>query len=135
MADGPSSKAGARARDGDAGRKVRAEVLGDEYSRGAVDAAGVSDFEDLALRFAWGEVWSRPGLDRRMRSALTITALVALGKPVELELHVRAGLRNGLTPEEISEILIHCAVYCGMPAANAAFRVAEPILSAARAPR
>jgi 3-oxoadipate enol-lactonase/4-carboxymuconolactone decarboxylase len=86
------------------------------------------DFQDLITRYAWGEIWTRPGLDRRMRSAITIVALVARGHMEELALHVRAALRNGLTPDEIAEVLLHSAVYCGVPAANSAFAVAQRVL-------
>ena len=79
-------------------------------------------------REAWGEIWSRPGLDRRTRSCITITALVATGREHELAMHVRAALRNGVTADEIKEILLHCAVYCGVPAANGAFAIAQRVL-------
>jgi alkylhydroperoxidase/carboxymuconolactone decarboxylase family protein YurZ len=82
-----------------------------------------------------GEVWSRPGLDRRTRSAITLTALVALGREQELALHLRAALRNGLTREEIGEVLLHCAIYCGVPAANHAFAIAEDVLDQEEDPR
>ena len=86
-------------------------------------------FQELITRYAWGEIWSRPGLDRRTRSCITLTALVALGHHHELALHVRAARRNGLTPDEIGEVLLQCAVYCGVPAANAAFRIAADVLA------
>ena len=85
-------------------------------------------FQDLITRYAWGDVWSRPGLDRRTRSCMTLTALIALGREHELALHLRAAIRNGLTREEISEVLIQSAVYCGIPAANTAFAVAQRVL-------
>jgi 3-oxoadipate enol-lactonase/4-carboxymuconolactone decarboxylase len=110
--------------------EVRREVLGDAHVDRAV--AGTTpfteDFQDLITRYAWGDIWSRPGLDRRMRSAITLTALVALGREHELELHVRAARRNGLTPDEIGEVLLQCAVYCGLPAANGAFAIAQRVL-------
>ena len=112
------------------GERVRREVLGDEH----VDRAQArttpftAPFQDFLTRYAWGEVWSRPGLDRRMRSAITLAALTATRSEGELELHVRAALRNGLTPEEIAEVLLHTAVYAGVPAANAAFAVAQRVL-------
>ena len=115
----------------DRGMRVRREVLGDEH----VDAATgrttefTADFQDFITRYAWGEIWARPGLDRRTRSCITLTALVALGRLDELEMHVRAALRNGLTEQEIGEVLLQCAVYCGVPAANSAFAVAQRILS------
>jgi 4-carboxymuconolactone decarboxylase len=114
----------------DRGSKIRREVLGDEH----VDATlarttGFSaDFQDLITRYAWGEIWARPGLDRRTRSCMTLIALVALNRMDELALHVRAALRNGLTRDEIKEVLLHSAIYCGVPAANAAFHVAQRVL-------
>ena len=87
-----------------------------------------ADFQDLITRYAWGEIWSRPGLDRRTRSVITLTALVATGREHELEMHVRAALRNGLTPDEIGEVLLQCAVYCGVPAANGAFAIAQRVI-------
>ncbi|QDY81348.1 alpha/beta fold hydrolase [Streptomyces qinzhouensis] len=119
------------------GMKTRREVLGDAY----VDAATAGDehftaeFQELVTRYAWGEVWNREGLDRRTRSAVTMTALVAGGHLEELAVHVRAALRNGLTPGEIKEILIHTAVYCGVPAANAAFGVARAVVREETTPR
>ncbi len=83
------------------------------------------DFQDLITRYAWGEIWARPGLDRRTRSCITLTALTALGHHEELALHVRAALRNGLTPDEIKEVLLQAAIYCGVPAANRAFAIAQ----------
>ncbi|MGP3982214.1 bifunctional 3-oxoadipate enol-lactonase/4-carboxymuconolactone decarboxylase PcaDC [Streptomyces sp. KR80] len=114
----------------DTGMKVRRDVLGDAH----VDriAAGADDFtrdfEDLLTRYAWGEVWSRPGIDRRTRSVITLTALVAGGHHDELAFHTRAALRNGLTPAEIKEVLLQTAVYCGVSAANSAFRVAQKVI-------
>jgi 3-oxoadipate enol-lactonase/4-carboxymuconolactone decarboxylase len=87
-----------------------------------------ADFQELITRYAWGEIWSRPGLDRRTRSCITLTALIAMNRPEELEMHIRAALRNGLTPEEIAEVLLQSAVYCGVPAANSAFAVARRVL-------
>ncbi len=112
------------------GMRVRREVLGDEHVDRAIEQTSpfTQDFQDLITRYAWGEIWSRPGLDRRTRSCITITALVALGREHELEMHVRAALRNGLTPDEIGEVLLQCAVYCGVPAANGAFAIAEAVL-------
>ena len=113
-----------------AGMQLRRAVLGDEHVDRAVESttAFTQDFQDLITRYAWGEIWTRPGLDRRMRSAMTITALVARGHLEELALHVRAALRNGLTEDEIAEVLLHSAIYCGVPAANAAFKVAQEVL-------
>jgi 3-oxoadipate enol-lactonase/4-carboxymuconolactone decarboxylase len=112
------------------GMRLRRAVLGDDHVDRAVEGttAFTEDFQDLITRYAWGEIWTRPGLDRRMRSAITIMALVARGHLDELALHVRAGLRNGLTPDEIAEVLLHSAVYCGVPAANSAFAVAQRVL-------
>ena len=115
----------------DRGMKVRREVLGDEHVDRAIGRTTefTADFQDFITRYAWGEIWSRPGLDRRMRSCITLTALVALGRLDELELHVRAAVRNGLTEREIGEVFLQSAVYCGVPAANSAFAVAQRVLS------
>jgi 4-carboxymuconolactone decarboxylase len=112
------------------GMKVRREVLGDEHVDRAIERTTehTADFQDFITRYAWGEIWSRPGLDRRTRSCITVTALVALGRFEELELHIRAAERNGLTPDEIKEVLLQCAVYCGVPAANSAFAVFQRVL-------
>ena len=114
----------------DLGMQVRREVLGDEQVDRAIERTTefTSDFQDFITRYAWGEVWARPGLDRRTRSCITLTALVALGRLDELELHIRGALRNGLTEGEIGEVLLQCAVYCGVPAANSAFAVAQSVL-------
>ena len=114
------------------GMRVRREVLGDEHVDRSLERATefTREFQELITRYAWGEIWTRPGLDRRTRSCLTIVALVALGRFDELELHVRGALRNGLTPDEIKEVLLHAAVYCGVPAANRAFAVAQEIIDA-----
>ncbi|GAA0402082.1 3-oxoadipate enol-lactonase [Streptomyces luteireticuli] len=113
-----------------AGTAVRREVLGTGHVERA--AAGTTPFtapfQDFVTRCAWGEIWTRPGLDRRTRSCVTLTALVAGGHRDELALHVRAALRNGLTPAEIAEVLLQTAVYCGVPAANAAFAVAQRVI-------
>lgn len=120
-----------------AGMKVRREVLGDAHVDGATAAADdfTGDFQELITRYAWGEVWTREGLDRRTRSVVTLTALVAGGHLDELAFHTRAALRNGLTPAEIKEVLIHTAVYCGVPAANSAFRVAQAVIQEETTPR
>jgi 4-carboxymuconolactone decarboxylase len=112
------------------GMKVRREVLGDDHVDRAIERTTehTADFQDFITRYAWGEIWSRPGLDRRTRSCITLTALVALGRFEELELHIRAAERNGLTPDEIKEVLLQCAVYCGVPAANSAFAVFQRVL-------
>ncbi|MEU4100535.1 3-oxoadipate enol-lactonase [Streptomyces tanashiensis] len=113
------------------GMAVRRAVLGDAHVDRAVarTTALTADFQDYITRCAWGEIWTRPGLDRRTRSCITLTALVAHGHLEELALHVRAALRNGLTPEDIGEVLLHSAVYCGVPAANAAFATAQRVLA------
>jgi 4-carboxymuconolactone decarboxylase len=115
----------------DRGMKVRREVLGDEYVDRAIGQTTdfTADFQDFITRYAWGEVWARPGLDRRTRSCITLTALVALGRLDELELHVRAAVRNGLTERVIRDVFLQSAVYCGVPAANSAFAVAQRVLS------
>ena len=110
--------------------RVRREVLGDEH----VDRAAArttpftAPFQDFITRYAWGGVWTRDGLDRRTRSCITLAVLTALGREQELEMHVRAARRIGLTPEEIGEVLLHTAVYAGVPAANAAYAVAQRVL-------
>ena len=112
------------------GMKVRREVLGDAHVDRAVARTTplTEDFQDLITRYAWGEIWTRPGLDRRMRSAITLMALVALNREEELAMHVRAALRNGLTAAEIGEVMLQSAIYCGVPAANGAFAVAQRVL-------
>jgi 4-carboxymuconolactone decarboxylase len=115
----------------DRGMEVRRAVLGDEHVDRAVARTTefTADFQDLITRYAWGEIWSRPGLDRRTRSCITLTALIAGGHENELAMHVRAALRNGLTPDEVKEVLLQAAVYCGVPAANSAFRIAQEVLA------
>lgn len=112
------------------GMRVRREVLGDAHVDAAVEGTTpfTAAFQDLVTRYAWGEIWSRPGLDRRMRSAITLTALTALNHHHELAMHVRAALRNGLGADEIAEVLLQAAVYCGVPAANRAFAIAQEVL-------
>ena len=114
--------------------RIRREVLGDDHVDRAIERTvdETRDFQDFITRYAWGEIWARPGLDRRTRSAITLTALVALGRFDELELHLHAARRNGLTDAEIAEVLQHAAVYAGVPAANHAFAVARPILEELR---
>ena len=115
----------------DSGMEVRREVLGDEHVDRALARRTefTADFQDLITRYAWGEIWTRPGLDRRTRSCITLTALVAGGHQHELAMHVRAALRNGLTRDEIKEVLLQSAVYCGVPAANSAFAIAQEVLA------
>jgi len=112
------------------GMRVRREVLGDEHVDRAIEntAELTAAFQELITRYAWGSVWAREGLDRRTRSAITLGVLTALGREQELALHVRAARTNGMTPEEISEVLLHTAVYAGVPAANAAFAIAQRVL-------
>jgi 4-carboxymuconolactone decarboxylase len=113
------------------GMRVRREVLGDDY----VDAAAArttpfsEPFQDLITRYAWGEMWGRPGLARTERSMITIAMMVALRQEHELALHLRAGLHNGLSPAQLQEILLHAAVYAGVPAANRAFAIAQQVLA------
>lgn len=109
---------------------VRREVLGEQHVDRAESTrnAFTEDFQELITRYAWGGIWTRPGLDRRMRSAVTLTALVAHGHWEELELHLVAARRNGLTAEEIAEVLMQTAVYCGVPAANHAFALARRVM-------
>ena len=113
----------------DRGMEVRREVLGDAHVDRAVARTTefTADFQDLITRYAWGEIWSRPGLDRRTRSCITLTALIALNRESELTMHVRAALRNGVTRDEIKEVLLQSAIYCGVPAANGAFAIAQQV--------
>jgi 4-carboxymuconolactone decarboxylase len=112
-----------------AGTGVRRAVLGDEH----VDMAQASadqfsaEFQDLITRYAWGEIWTRPGLPRPTRSLLVIAMMVALNRSEELRLHLRASINNGVTREEIKEVLLQCAIYCGVPAANSAFHTAQSV--------
>ena len=117
----------------EAGMKVRREVLGDEHvDRAAANATDFSrPFQEFITRSAWGEAWTREGLDRRTRSCVTLAILTALRAENEIGLHVRGALRNGLTPDEIREVLIHTAVYAGVPAANSAFAIAQRTLQEA----
>jgi 4-carboxymuconolactone decarboxylase len=109
-----------------AGMRTRREVLGDEHVDRAIASTTefTAPFQDFITRYAWGELWNRPGLSRPERSMITLAMLAALGRDEELVLHLRAGLRNGLTPEDIREVLLHVAVYAGVPAANRAFALA-----------
>jgi 4-carboxymuconolactone decarboxylase len=117
----------------DEGMAVRREVLGDSYveQANARITDFTEDFQRIVTEFAWGTIWTRPGLDRRSRSVITLTALIARGHHDELALHLRGALRNGLTRDEIKEVLLQAAVYCGVPDANAAFRVAQRVLDEA----
>ena len=113
------------------GITTRREVLGDEHVDRAMAGADAfsADFQDHITRYAWGAVWSRPGLDRRTRSCITVAMLAARGSEDELALHVRAALRNGVSVEELKEILIQVAVYAGVPRANRAFSIARDVLA------
>jgi 3-oxoadipate enol-lactonase/4-carboxymuconolactone decarboxylase len=115
----------------DAGMAVRREVLGDAHVDRAVAATTefTADFQELITRYAWGAIWTRPGLDRRSRSLITLTALIARGHHEELAMHLRAARRNGLTNDEIKELLLQTAIYCGVPDANSAFRIASEVLA------
>ena len=113
----------------DRGMETRREVLGDEHVDAALGRTTelTAEFQDLITRYAWGEIWSRPGLDRRTRSCITLMALIALNRESELTMHLRAALRNGLTQDEIKEVLLQSAIYCGVPAANGAFAIAQQV--------
>jgi 4-carboxymuconolactone decarboxylase len=116
--------------DREQGMTTRREVLGDAHVDRAIERTTpfTEPFQDFITRFAWGSIWTRDGLDRRTRSAITLAVLTALGREHELATHVRAARRNGLTADEISEVLLHTAVYAGVPAANAAFAIAQRAL-------
>lgn len=117
--------------DHERGMEVRREVLGDEH----VDRAEAGkdefteDFQEFITRYAWGEIWARPGLERRDRSIATLAVLVAMRADNEIAMHVRAALRNGLSREEIKEVILHTAIYAGLPAANAAFAIAQEVFA------
>ena len=115
----------------DAGMEVRRAVLGDEHVDRAIE--GTTDFtepfQEFITRYAWGGIWTRPGLDRRTRSCITVAMLAALGRHEELAMHVRAALRNGVTRDELREVLLQTAVYAGVPAANAAFHMAQEVFA------
>jgi 4-carboxymuconolactone decarboxylase len=113
------------------GMKIRREVLGDAHVDAAIAKRNAfsEEFQGLITRYAWGEIWTRPGLPRQTRSLITVAMLVALNREEELRLHLRAALRNGAAQEEIRETLLQSAIYCGVPAANSAFRIAQEIFS------
>jgi 4-carboxymuconolactone decarboxylase len=113
----------------DGGMKVRREVLGDAHvdRANATMDAFTEDFQDMITRIAWGGIWTRPGISRQMRSAVTITAMVAHGHWEELAMHIRAAITNGLSRDEIKEILLQTAIYCGVPSANTAFKTAQQV--------
>jgi 4-carboxymuconolactone decarboxylase len=112
------------------GMRTRRQVLGDDHvDRATAAAEGFGEpFQELITQFAWGAIWSRPGIDRRMRSAITLAALITMRAENEIGMHVRAALRNGLTAEEITEVLMHTTVYAGVPAGNSAFAIARRVL-------
>jgi 4-carboxymuconolactone decarboxylase len=114
------------------GTRIRSEVLGaDHVARRQAEASPFTEpFQDLITRYAWGEIWARPGLDARSRSMITLALLTALGQDHELALHVRGAKRNGLSDNEVQEVLLHCAIYAGVPAANRAIAVAQGVLDA-----
>ena len=118
----------------DKGLKVRREVLGAEYVDNAIKSA--DDFtrpiQELVTQMAWGEIWTRPGLDRRTRSLINLAMITALNRPHELKLHVRGAINNGLTQAEIMEVFLQTAIYCGMPAALDSFRVAKEVFNEAK---
>lgn len=115
------------------GLKVRRAVLGEAHVERAQGAENEfnSAFQDLITRYAWGEIWTRPGLPRKTRSLITIAMMVALNRGDELKMHIRAALQKGVTREELREVLLQTAIYCGVPAANSAFHLAEEVLSEA----
>jgi 4-carboxymuconolactone decarboxylase len=114
----------------DEGMEVRRAVLGDAHVEAAIERTTefTAPFQDFITRYAWGTIWAREGLDRRTRSAVTLALLTALGREHEIAMHVRAALRNGLSPQEIGEVLLHTAVYAGVPVANRAFAIADEVL-------
>ena len=115
------------------GMKVRRAVLGDSHVDRAESTKNSfnAPFQELITRYAWGEIWTRPGLPRKTRSLVTIGMMVALNRPDELRLHLRAAINNGVTQKEIQEVLLQCSVYCGVPAANSAFHIAKEVLNTA----
>jgi 4-carboxymuconolactone decarboxylase len=119
------------------GMEVRRAVLGDQHVDRALEHRNTfnEEFQDLITRYAWGETWARPGLPRKTRSLVTLAMLVALNRGEEFRMHVRGAANNGVTREEIKELLLQAAIYCGVPAANAAFHVAEEVLGAEGAGR
>ena len=112
------------------GIQNRRAVLGDAHVDRAIDGTNElnADFQEFITRYAWGEIWDRPGLDKKTRSLLTLAILVAEGKDDELQMHVRAAINNGVSVEEIKEVFMHAAIYCGLPSANQAFKLATPVL-------
>ena len=115
----------------DKGMEVRRAVLGDDHVNRSLQKLDEfnREFQDLITRYAWGEIWTRPGLTRRSRSLIVIATMVALNRPDELRLHIRAAFNNGVTRDEIKEVLLQSAIYCGVPAANSAFHAAEEVFA------
>lgn len=113
-----------------AGLEVRRQVLGDDYVNASLDGGNSfrEPLQDLITRYCWGEIWTRDQLDRKTRSLINLGILTALGRPRELAIHVRGAVQNGCTPEEIREVLLQTAIYCGLPAALDAFHVTEDVL-------
>jgi 4-carboxymuconolactone decarboxylase len=113
------------------GMRIRREVLGDDYVERTLENRTPfnEDFQRFITRYAWGEVWAGEGLPRHTRSLVTIALMIALNREAELRMHLRAAQRNGVTKEEIKELLLHCAIYCGLPAANSAFHIAEEVFA------
>jgi 4-carboxymuconolactone decarboxylase len=118
------------------GMQLRRQVLGDTHVDRSLQKLNAfnEEFQDLITRYAWGEIWTRPGLPRHTRSLLTLAMMVALNRADEFKLHVRAAANNGVKREEIKEVLLQCAIYCGVPAANAAFHMAEEVFAAMDTP-
>ena len=112
------------------GMQNRRAVLGDDHVDKAIEGTNElnADFQEFITRYAWGEIWNRPGLERKTRSLLTLAILVSDGRDEELQMHVRAAVGNGVSVEEIKEVFMHASVYCGLPAANHAFKIATPVL-------
>jgi 4-carboxymuconolactone decarboxylase len=120
----------------EAGMKIRRAVLGDAHVDASLEKRNDFNdaFQDLITRYAWGEIWSRPGLPRPTRSLITVAMLVALNREEELRMHLRAALKNGVTQDEIREVLLQAAIYCGVPAANSAFRIAQKVFASSSKP-
>ena len=113
------------------GMIVRRKVLGDAHVDRTLERLNDfnGDFQNLITRYGWGDIWTRPGLERKTRILITVALLLALNRPEEFRMYVRAAIQNGVTQEELKEVLLQCAIYCGLPAANTAFRVAEEVLA------
>ena len=114
------------------GLKMRRKILGDAHVDKSLESRTKfnEEFQDLLTRYAWGEIWTRPGLAKETRSLITLALLVALNRNDEFRMHVRAALNNGVSQEQIREVLLHSAIYCGVPAANTAFHIAQEVIAA-----